>query len=352
MENNEIKNEQQVNERKPYYRKNNYRRHQWREKPQAISYIKSFDNFNDGFTEVIRFNPELRNYCGDFGSYDAVIASMTKAINDNIPSPNNVNYPNTLSLSIDANEVGFKTDTNIALGWRIRYAYREGKTYYNFRVTFISIPVYKNKTINDMVEAGWKKLEKSPARQNRYWNHLEGKDRAESGEGFKVKELIGDQKISTSHTMSMPKAYNEDEYDDVEESAADLHEATIDNTIDDDGSIDVRADEVDEDIPNLGADKIFLNGEEISKEEAAEKMEEVLDKVEEEATSGFVDSTDAITKTANPNVFIIDHNGERRVINVEEDEIPYGDMLINKETGLVSFADGTIFDYKNLNIMH
>jgi hypothetical protein len=27
-------------------------------------------------------------------------------------------------------------------------------------------------------------------------------------------------------------------------------------------------------------------------------------------------------------------------------------MLINKETGLISFADGTIFDYKNLNIMH
>jgi len=344
MENNEIKNEQQVNERKPYYRKNNYRRHQWREKPQAISYIKSFDNFNDGFTEVIRFNPELKNYCGDFGSYDAVIASMTKAINDNIPSPNNVNYPNTLSLSIDANEVGFKTDTNIALGWRIRYSYKEAKTYYNFRVTFISIPVYKNNTIADMVEAGWKKLVKSN-RQNRYWNHLEGKDREESNEGFKVKELIGEQKISTNHSMSMPKAYNEDEYDDVEDSVADLHEATIDNTVDDDGSVDVRADEVEEDTPNLGADKIFLNGEEISKEEAAEKMEEVLDKVEEKSNSH-------ISATANPNVFVIDHNNERRVINVEEDDIPYGDMLINKETHKISFADGTIFDYKNLNIMH
>jgi hypothetical protein len=140
--------------------------------------------------------------------------------------------------------------------------------------------------------------------------------------------------------MSMPKAYNEDEYDDVEDSVADLHEASIDNTVDD----DVIADEVEEDTPNLGADKIFLNGEEISKEEAAEKMEEVHDKVEE--------SNSHISATANPNVFVIDHNNERRVINVEEDDIPYGDMLINKETHTISFADGTIFDYKNLNIMH
>ena len=356
MENNEIKNEQQVNERKPYYRKNNYRRHQWREKPQAISYIKSFDNFNDGFTEVIRFNPELKNYCGDFGSYDAVIASMTKAINDNIPSPNNINYPNTLSLSIDANEVGFKTDTNIALGWRIRYSYKEAKTYYNFRVTFISIPVYKNNTIADMVEAGWKKLVKSN-RQNRYWNHLEGKDREESNEGFKVKELIGEQKISTNHSMSMPKAYNEDGYDDIEDSVADLKEIhTVDNTVDDEDILN-PGDEVaiisDESVAaELGVDKIILNGEDISKEEAAEKMEEVLDKVEEQATSGYVESNDSISATANPSVFIINHKGEPRVINIDADDIAYGDMLVNKETGLISFADGTIFDYKNLNIMH
>ena len=338
MENTEIKNEQQVNERKPYYRKNNYRRHQWREKPQAISYIKSFDNFNDGFTEVIRFNPELKNYCGDFGSYDAVIASMTKAINDNIPSPNNINYPNTLSLSIDANEVGFKTDTNIALGWRIRYSYKEAKTYYNFRVTFISVPVYKHSTISDMVAAGWKKLIKNNNRQNRYWNHIEGKDNSEeSNEGFKVKELIGEQKINTSHPMSMPKAYNEDEFDDIEDSVADLHEATIDNTVDDDGSIDVRADEA-EDI--------------LKEEEATENnMKEIPDKAEK-ASTGFVESGDGISKTANPNVFVVDYKGERRVINVEEDDIPYGDMLIDKESGKISFADGTVFNYKDLQIMH
>lgn len=372
MENNEIKNEQ-VNERKPYYRKNNYRRHQWREKPQATSYIKSFDNFNDGFTEVIRFNPELKNYCGDFGSYDAVIASMTKAINDNIPSPNNINYPNTLSLSIDANEVGFKTDTNIALGWRIRYSYKEAKTYYNFRVTFISIPVYKNNTIADMVEAGWKKLVKSN-RQNRYWNHLEGKDREESNEGFKVKELIGEQKINTSHPMSMPKAYHEDDYDDIEDSVADLREIhTVDNTPEeeelveastqikfDDSSIDENESSDAEDILNpedevaiisdesvaaeLGTDKIVLKGEDTSKEEATEKVKE--------GSTGFVDSKESISKTANPSVFIITHKGESRVINIDADDIAYGDMLINKETHLISFADGTIFDYKNLNILH
>ena len=350
MENNEIKttetviNENGIN-KKPY-RRNNYRRaQQWREKPKAISYIKSFDNFNDGFTEVIRFNPELRNYCGDFGSYDAVIASMTKAINDNIPSPNNVNYPNTLSLSIDANEVGFKTDINIAIGWRIRYSYREGKTYFNFRVTFISIPVYKNNIIADMVEAGWKKLEKTPVHQNRYWNHIEGKDKdKKSDDGFKVKDLISDQKISTNFSMKMDKAYNEE----------DLEETT---------EIDNQVAQENKEASNLGVDKIFLNGEEISKEEAAEKMEEALNKAEdvsltsneEEVKTDKIDndtiySYDKISATANPNVFIIDHNSERRVVNVEED-LPYGDMIINKETHLISFADGVIFDYKNLNII-
>ena len=331
MENNEIKKtEEAINEnginKKPY-RRNNYRRaQQWREKPKAISYIKSFDNFNDGFTEIIRFNPELRNYCGDFGSYDAVIASMTKAINDNIPSPNNVNYPNTLSLSIDANEVGFKTDINIAIGWRIRYSYREGKTYFNFRVTFISIPVYKNSVIADMVEAGWKKLEKTPVHQNRYWNHIEGKDKdKKSDDGFKVKDLISDQKISTNFSMKMDKAYNEEELEETTE---------IDNRV---------AQE--------------------NKEEAAEKIGEALDKAEDVSTSneeevktdkvdnGTIYSYDKISATANPNVFIIDHNSERRVVNVEED-LPYGDMIINKETNLISFADGTIFDYKNLNIIN
>ena len=283
MENNEIKtNETTINEngtsKKPY-RRNNYRRsQQWREKPKAISYIKSFDNFNDGFTEIIRFNPELRNYCGDFGSYDAVIASMTKAINDNIPSPNNVNYPNTLSLSIDANEVGFKTDINIAIGWRIRYSYREGKTYYNFRVTFISIPVYKNSVISDMVESGWKKLEKTPVHQNRYWNHIEGKDKdKKSDDGFKVKELISDQKISTNHSMKMDKAYNEEE----------LKETT---------EIDNQVAQENKEASNLGVDKIILNGEEISKEEAAEKMEEALDKAEVASTSNEEEvKTDKVT---------------------------------------------------------
>ncbi len=343
MENTEIKNEQQVNERKPYYRKNNYRRHQWREKPQAISYIKSFDNFNDGFTEVIRFNPELKNYCGDFGSYDAVIASMTKAINDNIPSPNNINYPNTLSLSIDANEVGFKTDTNIALGWRIRYSYKEAKTYYNFRVTFISVPVYKHSTISDMVAAGWKKLIKNNNRQNRYWNHIEGKDNSEeSNEGFKVKELIGEQKINTSHPMSMPKAYNEDEYDDVEDSVADHQELhTVDNTPEEE--LVEASTQIEFDDTSI-VENESSGVEDIIKEEATEKVEEV--------STGFVESGDGISKTANPNVFVVDYKGERRVINVEEDDIPYGDMLIDKESGKISFADGTVFNYKDLQIMH
>ena len=61
---------------------------------------------------------------------------------------------------------------------------------------------------------------------------------------------------------------------------------------------------------------------------------------------------DGISKTANPNVFVVDYKGERRVINVEEDDIPYGDMLIDKESGKISFADGTVFNYKDLSIMH
>ena len=116
-------------------------------RPRAISYVKRFETFKEGFSEIIKFNPELKNYCGRDPIAVNVIAAMLNSVKDNIPTTDNPNYPNTLSLSIDAKEIGFKTDINIAIGWRTEYFFREGKTYYNFRISFFTIPTYKKSII-------------------------------------------------------------------------------------------------------------------------------------------------------------------------------------------------------------
>ena len=85
--------------------------------PVPVSYVKSFDSFEDGYQEVITLNPELVNYLGTNNEYNAVVQHILKIVSTSVPSVNNPNYPNTVSLSIDSNEVGFKTDANVALGW-------------------------------------------------------------------------------------------------------------------------------------------------------------------------------------------------------------------------------------------
>lgn len=144
-------------------------------KTNTVNLVKSFDSFEDGYSEIIRFLPEIKVYCGETIMHNAVICKILDSIKDNIPSPTDTNYPNTLSFSIDAHEVGLKTDSGIAFGWRIAFDRDAGKTIYKFRVTVINVSKYRKEILSDMESAGWSYTTFST--QSRFWKSVEGGNR-------------------------------------------------------------------------------------------------------------------------------------------------------------------------------
>lgn len=141
-------------------------------KINTVNLVKSFDSFEDGYAEITRLLPEIKVYCGETIMHNAVIGNILDTIKDNIPSPTNTNYPNTLSFSIDAHEVGLKTDAGMAFGWRISFDRYAGKTIYKFRITFITVPQYRKATLAAMKEAGWETTTFNS--QSRFWKSVEG----------------------------------------------------------------------------------------------------------------------------------------------------------------------------------
>ena len=139
-------------------------------KPTVINLTKTFETFEDAYTTVIKSIPELKAYCGDTAIEAAVLKAMMNSIANNIPSISNENYPNTLSFSINSKEVGFKTDSNIALGWRTVFDRKSASIKYKFRITFISVPAFRKAT---MKEDNWKEID--PTKQSRFWNDTEGR---------------------------------------------------------------------------------------------------------------------------------------------------------------------------------
>ena len=320
-------------------------------KPEAVSYIKSFDNFEDGFSEIIYFNPELKNYCGDSPIYDAVIDSITKSIQKNIPSPTNPNYPNTFSFSINSNEVGFKTDINIAIGWRIAFSYKTGKTYYNFRITFISIPTYKNDTIKEMIKKGWSKLEKG-AHQNRFWDSVEGKKHFKNNKNrYNNKKKENKQGVETAND-SKPEADTDNssaidkEIEAEEKEAVDTTEAKNDNsTVVDNNKPQTREEAIKSfAIVNPLESHRWVDPK-TGKEELISK-EEIQSFIKEQQKNN-----NSIVKAAVEGSYVITHRGINCVINVNRDPSLYSNVAIDLDNHIISFADGTSFNYETLTIL-
>ena len=63
-----------------------------------------------------------------------------------------LHYPLALIL-----KVGFKTDSNIALGWSTVFDRKSASIKHKFRITFISVPAFRKATIEEMKEDNWKK---------------------------------------------------------------------------------------------------------------------------------------------------------------------------------------------------
>lgn len=314
-------------------------------RPRAISYVKRFETFKEGFSEIIKFNPELKNYCGRDPIAVNVIAAMLNSVKDNIPTTDNPNYPNTLSLSIDAKEIGFKTDINIAIGWRTEYFFREGKTYYNFRISFFTIPTYKKSIIEEMVQSGWKKIERGNGYHSHFWDKTSDKPNMKKNRRFHSDS----QKIST-----IPKDRQEsvdllpdsdDDIGNIPESR--IHAETTTPTPEPDNKVEIVPTDEVEDIENAP----FQSHVETDASEHDNKIEVEDNSADQVVASDiaqtFKDPKDSIVKSPVNGTYIVTHNNKTNVINMNdpENENNLG-IIIDRENKTATYPDGTVF---NLN---
>ena len=119
------------------------------------NYIKEFESFEEGYNEIISIIPALKVYGGDVANYDLVVKKMIELIGDNIPSPSNPNFPNTLAFTIKQNEVSFRTDERIAFGWKIFFNRETGKHIYQMRITFLAVSMSTRKYADALLEYDW-----------------------------------------------------------------------------------------------------------------------------------------------------------------------------------------------------
>lgn len=314
-------------------------------RPRAISYVKRFETFKEGFSEIIKFNPELKNYCGRDPIAVNVIAAMLNSVKDNIPTTDNPNYPNTLSLSVDAKEIGFKTDINIAIGWRTEYFFKEGKTYYNFRISFFTIPTYKKSIIEEMVQSGWKKIERGNGYHSHFWDKTSDKPNMKKNRRFHSDS----QKISTipkNRQESIDLLPESDEYiENIPESH--IHAETTTPTPDPDNKVEIVPTDKVENIENAP----FPSHVETDAPEHDNKIE-VEDNSTKKVISSdiaqtFKDPKDSIVKSPVNGTYIVTHNNKTNVINMNdpENENNLG-IIIDRENKTATYPDGTVF---NLN---
>ena len=311
-------------------------------RPRAISYVKKFETFKEGFSEIIKFNPELKNYCGRDPIAVNVIAAMLNSVKDNIPTTDNPNYPNTLSLSIAAKEVGFKTDINIAIGWRTEYFFREGKTYYNFRISFFTIPTYKKSIIEEMVQSGWKKIERGDDHHSHFGDKATDKPNMKKNRRYRSDS----QKIST-----IPKDRQEsvdllpDSDDDIGNvPASHIHVETTKLDPVDEVEI-VPTDEV-EDIGNVHASHIHAETTKLNPVDEVEVEDDSAKHVvSADVAQTFKEPKDSVVKSPVNGTYIVTHNNKTNVINLNdpENENNLG-IIIDRENKTATYPDGTVFN--------
>lgn len=177
--------------------------------------IKSFGTFSTGYQELIRFLPEVKDFGGDVATYDAVVAGILSKVANNVPSTNNPNYPNTYSLSIDSHEVGFRTDSKLAIGWRTSFDRDAGEVVYKFRISFLSVNTHRKNIIKDMETAGWEVTEQTLGERSRFWSSLNN-TRRNRYENKDSNDSVAEVKETETRNETMVEAFKDAGYE-VEE---------------------------------------------------------------------------------------------------------------------------------------
>lgn len=356
------------NEKRSFAKKNLDRR------PNTVTFLKSFNSFEEGFSEIIKLNPELKNYCGESPIYENVISSMLDILKMDIPSLNNQSYPNTLSLSVEAKEVGFKTDSNIAIGWRTGYNYKKGIQYFNFRISYINLPSYKKIIFKDMESNGWSKVDPNAApKQSRFWDRIEGKDSnkpRESTPKTTTPPVVMTEPLPKEEEPDLPPPLFEEaeseepslelEYttedepsDEVEENPEPVIEDAEYTEAEDKSSwLDLPKDypmTKDAAILKLIQSNQYVPGEEIQLTWQDPKTGKNVIITTQDIIKFKMDHDNSINRTMLPTKFVVTHRGVSTVIDINNEET-YGEAEVNTYTKEIIFKDGVIYDYEKLTI--
>lgn len=203
----------ETNNNRRYHRRANY-----------INFVKKFDSFEEGYKELSSIVTEVKAYGGEEAVYESVVCKLLDFVKSNIPTTNSSSYPNTISFSIFSREVGIKTDSNIAFGWKVEFDRVNAKQVFAFRVTFSNIPAYQKHLVDELKDAGWDNVEF--AGRSRYWNRIERNGRYNSHRRYSSNRTLGD---------------SAKEYDDTTMKEA-FEAASVDNTPEDD-AVDVDVDD-------------------------------------------------------------------------------------------------------------
>ena len=123
---------------------------------------KEFESFSEGVKEILSIVPYVKTYIGEEGlgyTDKGVYQSLSDKVVNKFPSILNPDYPATMALSINAREVGFKTEGSFSFGWRYKISKDTGKLTYGFRVSFTGTSstvtsMYESK----LAEAGWEQF--------------------------------------------------------------------------------------------------------------------------------------------------------------------------------------------------
>lgn len=129
---------------------------------------KNFSNFEEGINEIVNIVPQLNQF---FGITDSIIIREPKElvkhllgiVIDNIPTIDDIEYPRLYSISVSANQVGFRTKSNIAFGWHTIFDKDTGNVSYTFRISIYGNSFQLKNIENSLKGNGW---DQTPLRTN------------------------------------------------------------------------------------------------------------------------------------------------------------------------------------------
>jgi hypothetical protein len=148
----------------------------------CIIYSKKFDSLTDGFNELTKYVPSVKDYIDiekiENVTEETLIDVLIAKLKENISVTDNPNFPYTYSFKCDMYGVTFDTDKRFSFGWKPRHD-ENGNVFYIMRVLF---PLRKVQSTSEhnLLNDGWKdRIHKNEITKSKFNNN---KEKADGGE--------------------------------------------------------------------------------------------------------------------------------------------------------------------------